>query len=433
MPEKTPPMSTKRGKLTAGKARERVASLEESIAARQHRLDQLEARLERSESPDERLLTAKTRLERRLVLERDQLEKLQKLLSRDTTQPEESGEFFASEEIDDLHRSFEEVRQNLVQMQARIDSSELPRDLGTRMASFEERVARREEVDSELFSQVLALQNGLDQERQTVRRLSRRTREQDQSLDALREAVEDSVVATVDLAQRLEELEEALSESAESKQGQKIGPTDQLVSRAEMRALQELVEDTQRGLLELQKEVLLSLEQAEREREQLRAAQENFAQRQAEAASQAQAEARLLAEARQSLEQAQRRLAEHLEAVASQAEGATETARERPPSEAQSQPASALEDSLMPLLTPVLSPLLARLESLEKASVRERTSADPTELAVETDGPRPAVFAAGARPKRVALFGARPPAANESAGGAALSLAGHEPSVSRRK
>lgn len=284
MPEKTPLMSTKRGKLTAGKARERVASLEESISARQHRLDQLEARLERTDAPDERLLTAKTRLERRLVLEREQLEKLQKLLQRDTSQPEESGEYFASEEIDDLHRSFEEVRQNLAQMQARIESTELPRDLGSRLSSFEERVTRREEVDSELFSQVLSLQTALDQERQAVRRLSRRTREQDQSLDALREAVEDSVVATVDLAERLEELEEAMSESSEAK-GAGSPHTTPIALSGEMEMLRELAEDARRGLLGLQKQVAESLATAAQEREALRVAQAEFAEKQSRAES----------------------------------------------------------------------------------------------------------------------------------------------------
>lgn len=285
MSEKTPSMSTKRGKLTAGKARERVASLEESISARQHRLDQLEARLERTDAPDERLLTAKARLERRLELEREQLEKLQKLLQRDSGQPEESGEYFASEEIDDLHRSFEEVRQNLAQMQARIDSTELPRDLNTRLSSFEERVSRREEVDSELFSQVLSLQTALDQERQAVRRLSRRTREQDQSLDALREAVEDSVVATVDLAERLEELEEALSESNEAKGAGPSAQANPLSLGGEMEMLRELAEDARRGLLALQKQVGESLALASQEREELRMAQAEFAEKQSRAES----------------------------------------------------------------------------------------------------------------------------------------------------
>jgi DNA repair exonuclease SbcCD ATPase subunit len=422
VPEKTPPMSTKRGKLTAGKARERVASLEESIAARQHRLDQLEARLERSESPDERLLTAKTRLERRLALERGQLEKLQKLLSRDTSQPEESGEFFASEEIDDLHRSFEEVRQNLVQMQARIDSSELPRDLSARLTSFEERVSRREEVDSELFGQVLALQNGLDQERQTVRRLSRRTREQDQSLDALREAVEDSVVATVDLAQRLEELEEALSENAEARPGSRLEAGSPGGWQGPLETLRELVEDTRQGLVGLQREVVASLEQAEQEREELRAAQAALAQKQAEVAAQAQADAEQLIQARRALSEAHSALAARMEALQLQAE------------QALARPALSEE---------ALAPLLARLEGLEKACSQEISTEPrsaqpaPAERAAspaETPPPRPAVFASnGASKKRVAQFGAQPAVVHPSAGGTPFSPAGGKLSLPRDK
>lgn len=271
-------MSIKRGKLTAGKAKERIASLEESIAARQHRLEQLETRLERSESPDERLLTAKTRLERRLVLERDQLEKLLKLLQRDHGQPEESGEFFASEEIDDLHRSFEEIRHNLAQVQARIDSSDVPRDLNNRLSSFEDRVSRREEVDSELFGQVLALQNALDQERQAVRRLTRRAREQDQSLEALREAVEDSVVATVDLAERLDELEENISETTDSKNSSSV-----TVPQPEAEKLEEFqgtIDSLRLQLLSLQEQMVNSFAVAADERKQLHVEQTQLETRQ---------------------------------------------------------------------------------------------------------------------------------------------------------
>lgn len=282
-------MSTKRGKLTAGKARERVASLEESIAARQHRLDQLVARLERTEAPDERLLTAKSRLERRLDLERDQLEKLNKLLQRDTGRPEESVEDFGSEEIDDLHRSFEEVRQNVAHMQARFDSSELPRDLTNRLSSFEERVSRREEVDTELFGQVLALQTSLEQERQALRRLSRRTREQDQSLDALREAVEDSVLATVDLAERLDELEESLSEHAETKSASAGDATfSPPAPGSEIEELKDLVEDTRRGLLTLQSLVQEAFQQAEQDSEDLRREQADQGEQLATLAARAQ-------------------------------------------------------------------------------------------------------------------------------------------------
>ena len=241
-------MSSKTSKITAGKAKERISSLEESISARQQRLEQLEARLQRTDTPQERLVSAKQRLERRLALEKEQVEKLYNLLERSSALPEESGEFFVSEEIDDLHRSFEEVRQNFAQIQARIDGQEIPRDLTGRLTSFEERVTRREEVASELFGQLLSLQTALDQERQAIRRLTRRIREQDQSLDALREAVEDSVVATVDLAERIEELEESVSESKEVSETTTQSDPEEKPWRSEMELLQEQVEDARRDL-----------------------------------------------------------------------------------------------------------------------------------------------------------------------------------------
>lgn len=206
-------MSSKRSKLTADTARERITSLEESIDAREQRLEQIKARIARSSTPEEKLLAAKERTERRLLLEREQVQKLRRLLGRrDSDVGHESGEFFGAEELDVLHRSFEEVREDLSQVKMRLEGTDIPRDLPGRLGGFEERLSRREEADSDLFTQILNLQTALDEERQTVRRLSRRIREQDQNLEALREAVEDSVVATVDLAERMEELEESLVE-----------------------------------------------------------------------------------------------------------------------------------------------------------------------------------------------------------------------------
>lgn len=207
-------MASKRAKLTADKARQRIVSLEESIVTRGQRLEQLRARVARSSSPEDKLLAALERTERRIALEKEQVQKLKRLLKRHepNPQPEDSSEYFNSEEIDDLHRSFEEVKQDLSQVKIRLEGTEVPRDLPKRLTSFEERITRREEADSDLFTQILSLQTALDEERQTVRRLSRRIREQDQNLDALREAVEDSVVATVDMAERLEELEEGLND-----------------------------------------------------------------------------------------------------------------------------------------------------------------------------------------------------------------------------
>lgn len=206
-------MSNKRPKLTADKARERITSLEESIASRESRLEQLNARIARTDNPDHKLLKAKERQERRLQLETEQVQKLKRLLGRRVdTAPREGPEVLNSEEFDDLNRSFEEVRQDLTQMKARLEGAEIPRDLPSRLTSFEERISRREEVDSDQFTQLMGLKTALEQERQTVRRLNRKVQDQDANLDALREAVEDSVVATVDLAERLEELEENLSD-----------------------------------------------------------------------------------------------------------------------------------------------------------------------------------------------------------------------------
>jgi chromosome segregation ATPase len=207
---------SKRAKMTADKARERIIKLEESIASRESKLESLKARLSRSPNPEEKLVAAQARLQRRLGLEQEQVQKLKRLLSRHSnTVDQESSEYYDGEDIEDLHRSFEEVRQDLSQVKSRLESADLPRDLPSRLTSFEERIKRREEVASDLYGQILNLQNALDQERQTVRRLSRKIREQDQNMDALREAVEDSVMATVDMVERLDELEEGHADSAE--------------------------------------------------------------------------------------------------------------------------------------------------------------------------------------------------------------------------
>lgn len=206
-------MSVKRSKLTADKARERVSLLEESISLREQKLEHLRAKLSRSADPEEKLLRAEERLTKRLDVEREQLAKLKRLLSRQAQSSiHDSAEYYSNEELDDLHRSFEEVRQDLSQVKMRLENTELPRDLPTRISSFEERLSRREEADSGVFTQLMSLQAALDQERETIRKMSRRVREQEQSLEALREAVEDSVVATVDLAERLDEMDESLGD-----------------------------------------------------------------------------------------------------------------------------------------------------------------------------------------------------------------------------
>ena len=171
---------SKRAKLTADKARERITSLEESVSVREGKLEQLKSRIARSSNPDEKLLAAQERLERRIELEQEQIQKLKRLLGRQPSSAgQESSEYYGEEELEDLHRSFEEVRQDLSQVKMKLESADLPRDLPSRLTSFEERISRREEVASDLYGQILNLESALDQERQTVRRLSRRIREQD--------------------------------------------------------------------------------------------------------------------------------------------------------------------------------------------------------------------------------------------------------------
>lgn len=256
-------MTSKAGKLTAGKARERIEGLRESITSRRHRLEQLRTRLDRSDVPDERLLTAKARLERRIEQEEEQLEKLLRLLDRqESEEPDESVDFEAEEEIEDLHRSFEEIRQDLVQLQARLDSNpELPRDLDGRLAACESRISRREAVDSELFARVMSLQTALDQERQSTRRLARRFKDQEQNMEALREAVEDAVVTTVDLAERLEELAEMTSP---------VDPPAPPPWVAELDVLRSALADSREGLEHLRAQTAELFETARREHQELR-------------------------------------------------------------------------------------------------------------------------------------------------------------------
>jgi chromosome segregation ATPase len=235
---------SKRAKMTADKARERITKLEESIASRESKLESLKARLGRTSSPDEKLVAARSRLERRLRLEQEQVQKLKRLLSRHSNSSHKESSDYFGEDIEDLHRSFEEVRQDLSHVKSRLESADLPRDLPSRLTAFEERIKRTEDVSSDLYGQMLNFENALDQERQTVRRLSRKIREQDQNMDALREAVEDSVVATVDMVQRLEELEEG---NADGEGDETDDNTTELKTQVE--ALQAQLEEMESRLL----------------------------------------------------------------------------------------------------------------------------------------------------------------------------------------
>lgn len=346
-------MSSKAGKITAGKARERIEILEESIASRRHRLDQLHTRLERSDVPDERLVTAKTRLERRIEQEEEQLVKLLRLLDRqDVDAPDESEDFEAEEELEDLHRSFEEIRQNVAHIQARIDGHpEVPRDLETRLSSCESRVSRREAVDSELFARVMSLQTALDQERQAARKLARRFKEQEQKMEDLREAVEDAVVTTVDLAGRLEELAE-LSAPVED-------PTTP-TWHSELEQLQQAAADLQASLEGLRRQVSESFTQAAQEREAIRTHQE-------------------ASESAFSQQLAQVELPSFLsDAAEATAQSVSELRRQLESLEA----ARLLGDSASTETTSqVSSSLITRLESLENAVSDRSNSNNPEQLA----------------------------------------------------
>ena len=275
--------------MTAGKARERIDGLQESITSRRHRLEQLRTRLDRSDVPDERLMAAKSRLERRIEQEEEQLEKLVRLLDlQDEDEPEESNDFEAEEELEDLHRSFEEIRQNVAQLQTRFDNNpEVPRDLDGRLSTCESRISRREAVDSELFARVMSLQTALDQERQAARRLARRLKDQEQNMEALREAVEDAFVTNVDLAQRVEELAELSAPDVSVAEEAAVQPWMSVTEE-----LRTSLAEAKSRLEQLHQFAQDSFQSSAREREELRSQQEETSRRLSLGLTQAEAESR---------------------------------------------------------------------------------------------------------------------------------------------
>ncbi|MCA9790285.1 MAG: hypothetical protein KC910_00760 [Candidatus Eremiobacteraeota bacterium] len=199
--------------ITPSRARERLAELEESIKARQARLEQVEARLSKLPEPDPKLVDFQEKLERKQKIEKSQVAKLQALLAarvRQESQEEyrSSEEGFPSEEMIELRKSYEDLRKGLSDIREQVEKAERPRDLLSRLDVFEERLERRETAAKNIYQEVVGLQAALDQERQWVRRLSRNQSDQDERFETLREAVEESVLAAMDLAQKVDEMEE---------------------------------------------------------------------------------------------------------------------------------------------------------------------------------------------------------------------------------
>lgn len=199
--------------ITPSRARERLAELEESIRARQARLEQVEARLSKLPEPDPKLVDFQDKLERKQKIEKSQVAKLQALLATRVPQESQEGyrsseEGFPSEEMIELRKSYEDLRKGLADIREQVEKVERPRDLISRLDLFEERLDRRETAAKNIYEEVVSLQAALDQERQWVRRLSRNQTDQDERFETLREAVEESVLAAMDLAQKVDEMEE---------------------------------------------------------------------------------------------------------------------------------------------------------------------------------------------------------------------------------
>ena len=192
----SPLSSSKKRSLTPSKARERLNELEESTTARQARIEQVEERLSRLDTPDPKLSGFLDKLLRRQKAELTQLEKLQNLLaSRAKKRAIDSSEPAAlpSEELDALHRSFEELRAGLRQVrEADLD------DLGRQVA--------RIQVEFEEF------RNEVEDER---RKLQRSHGDLVENQEALSETLEESVVGTVDVSGRCDDIEERLDGLAE--------------------------------------------------------------------------------------------------------------------------------------------------------------------------------------------------------------------------
>ena len=119
--------------ITPSRARERLAELEESIKARQARLEQVEARLSKLPEPDPKLVDFQEKLERKQKIEKSQVAKLQALLAarvRQESQEEyrSSEEGFPSEEMIELRKSYEDLRKGLSDIREQVEKAERPRN-----------------------------------------------------------------------------------------------------------------------------------------------------------------------------------------------------------------------------------------------------------------------------------------------------------------
>lgn len=192
--------------MTLSKARERVTELEESTAARQARIEQVQARLNRLSRPDAKLTAFLEKLERRQRAELAQLEKLQNLLaSRKTkkvSEPEESVESRPVEELETLHKSFEDLRANLREVKEELDNRTGP-DWEPRVEGLERKLLR-------LHDDLTDFRGDFEGERQAIRRIQRDKAEFEESLESMRETVEEDVVSAVDTSRKIDDLEERL-------------------------------------------------------------------------------------------------------------------------------------------------------------------------------------------------------------------------------
>lgn len=201
-------MSAKRRSLTASKARERLNELEESTKARQHRIDQIEARLARSDEPDQKLTEFRQKLLKRQKAELSQLEKLQSLLKRNR-RSESSEDGPPSGELEALHRSFEDLKAGLDEVRAQLDDRPREDVLG-RLDQLEDRLGRAVERLDRHHREITELGRELEQEKQQQRRLSRGQNELEEGLENFRETLEETVVTNVDLTARAEDFDERI-------------------------------------------------------------------------------------------------------------------------------------------------------------------------------------------------------------------------------
>lgn len=192
--------------MTLSKARERVTELEESTGSRQARIEQVQSRLNRLSRPDAKLTAFLEKLERRQSAELSQLEKLHNLLASRTTkkasEPEESVDSPPAEELETLHRSFEDLRANLREVKEELDNRTGP-DWEPRVEGLERKLLRTHDDLTEFRSD-------FEGERQTIRRLQRDRTELEESLESLRETLEEDIVSAVDTSRKCDDLEERL-------------------------------------------------------------------------------------------------------------------------------------------------------------------------------------------------------------------------------